>query len=398
MRKLALALCLSLFAATACWPFDDDAPLTEMTLALQRGVMEVLRGEELIEVSDRLSIEPGDVIQGGSGALARLRLEGGRILHLAGFGSKLDVRVVAPDEVEGRSGNVLADTNETTTVTFGQVEATASNAMFRLDRGIASTRASSYEGDVRLAAPGEPTLDLGRLRQVAVAADDLPSDPQPYRLDTEDYWDKLFLKNLVDLQGNIQQLAVGFQNQLGESRPDVAYYEALAGGRDASFMRPYLKRASAVNLLIAFNIALRVPKMSLKNAFRKTFGLFERGASWGVVADIMGVTPRVLIASLERIVESATRGRELQEPEFTVAAAEDASSSGSSSSSDSPPSSSGGGDGGGDDNTGGGGGGDDKPPPKDPNDPEEDCTNAVDCTVQDVLEPDESPSPSPLGL
>jgi hypothetical protein len=392
MKKLALALCLALFAATACWPFDDDAPLTEMTLALQRGVMEVLRGEELIEVSDRLSIEPGDVIQGSSGALARLRLEGGRILHLAGFGSKLDVRIVAPDEIEGRSGNVLADTNETTTVTFGQIEATASNAMFRLDRGIASTRASSYEGEVRLTAPGEPTLDVGRLRQVAVAADDLPADPQPYRLDTEDYWDKLFLKNLVDLQGNIEQLAVGFQNQLGDSRPGVAYFKALAGGRDASFIRPYLRRASSVNLLIAFNIALRVQKMSLKAAFRKTFGLFERGASWGVVADIMGVTPRILIASLERIVESATRGRGPQDPEFTVAAAEDASSPGSTSSSDSPPSSGGGG--GGDGNTGGGGGGD-EPPPKDPEDPEDDCDNAVDCTVQDIL-PDESPSPSPF--
>ncbi|MGH2694177.1 MAG: hypothetical protein ACRDJJ_05105 [Actinomycetota bacterium] len=396
MRKLALALCVALFAATACWPFDDDAPLTEMTLALQRGVMEVLRGEELIEVSDRASIQPGDVIQGGSGALARLRLEGGRILHLAGFGSKLDVRIVAPDEVEGRSGNVLADAGEPTTVVFGQIEATASNATFRVDRGIASTRASAYEGEVRLTAPGEPTLNVGRLRQVAVAADDLPSVPDPYRLDTEDYWDRLFLRNLVDLQSNIEQLAIGFQNQLGESRPGVAYFEALAGGRDASFMRRYLRRTSAVNLLIAFNIALRVPKMSLGDAFRKTFRLFERGASWGVVADIMGVTPRVLVASLERIVESATRGRDLQEPEFTVAAAEEASSSGSSSSGGSSPSSGGGGSG--DANTGGGGDGNDEPPPEKPKDEEEECQDFdIDCTVDDIL-PDESPSPSPSSL
>jgi len=394
MKKLALALCLALFATTACWPFDDDAPLTEMTLALQRGVIEVFRGEDLIEVSDRVSIEPGDMIRGGSGVLARLRLEGGRILHLAGFGSKLDIRIVSPDEIEGRSGNVLADAGEPMTVKFGQVEATASNAMFRLDRGIASTRASAYEGEVRLTAPGEPTLDVRRLRQVAVAADDLPSASDPYRLDTEDYWDKLFLKNLVDLQGTIQQLAIGFQNQLRGNRPGVAYFEALAGGRDASFIRPYLRRTSAVNLLIAFNIALRVPKMSLGDAFRKTFALFERGASWGVVADIMGVRPRILIASLERIVESATRGRELQEPEFTVAAAEDASSPGSSSSSGSPPGSSGSGDGGGDGNTGGGGG--DEPPPKEPKD--EECQDFdVDCTVDDIL-PDESPSPSPFDL
>ena len=400
MRKLAVALCLALFATTACWPFDDEAALTEMTLELQRGVMSVVRGGEvtavLDAVSDRVAVKPGDVIRGGRGSRGELRLEGARFLQVAGFDSRLDLSIVTPDEVDGRSGNVLANAKAPTTVMFGDVEATASDARFRVDRGIASTRAAAYDGEVQLRAPGESTLVVGRLRQAAVAADDLPARADLYSLDTEDYWDKLFLGNLVSLQEDILQLAGGFQNQLGKTRPGVAYFEALADGKDASFIRPYLKRASAVDLLIAFNVALRVEDMSLHKAFRRTFRLFERGASWGVVADIMGVSPRVLVASLERVIKGATRGRAVSEPELTVAAAEEASSPSGGSSGDPTPS--GGGDGGGSGTGsgggGGGGGGGDEPPDKPKDEPEECDPNDFQCEIEEIL-PDALSSPSP---
>jgi hypothetical protein len=385
MRKLAIGLCVVLLSASACWPFGDDAPLTEMTLRRESGTVELLRDGEVIGVGDLASLQPGDVVQADRGARAILRLQGDRIIEIAAFKTKARVRIANGARIEAQSGNLLARAQAQTEVVFGDVEASGSGATFRLDRGLASSRAAVYKGRIRLTAPGERSLSVSRLRQASIAVDDVPGMADPYRINADDPWDRQLLGHVLDLEEELTLLATGFQNQLGRQRPTLAFFRALAKGRDVSFMRPYLRRAPATDLLIAFNIALRAQEDSVKHAFKQAFKWFERGASWGVVAELLNVRGRILIAQIERIIELSTKGKDIG-PEFTVAAAEEAATG--------PPSDGGGGaqppDDGSEPPDDGGG---NSPKPK-PSEPPDECTDTIDCIAEDIL-PDSSPSPTP---
>ncbi|MDQ3878747.1 MAG: hypothetical protein M3290_10440 [Actinomycetota bacterium] len=388
-RKIAIPVVLALFAGTACWPFSNGDQLAEMTLKRLSGHVRILRASDTISVSDKEPLQARDVVETLGHSSARLRLVGDRTVMLA---PNSQVRITTTHSIQvANTGSVLADISEPMQLTFSGIEAQASHAQVRIDQGSSSSRAASYSGAVRLFSPGQPRVTVPPLFQVASAASALRA-AQPYRLNDNDPWDATYLKDVVSLDQSLTPLITGLQRQLGRSRPNLAYFQALAGNKDVSAVSHYLQRKTS-DLLTAFEIALRAKSLPFKTALRRAFHLFDSGARWAVVAAIMRVQFHTLLASLQDVVlgTGAVAGGSGQAPAFTVAAANSARS-GKTGSAAGPPAT-GPGPGGDnppadDGNTGDGGGGGNPRPEPSPT-----ACNNIGCSVPSIF-----PGPSPSGI
>ena len=391
MRHWALPLAIVVLAGAACGPLAPEQTLPEMSLKKVSGTVEIIRGGDTITVGEETDIEPDDVIRtSGRDALAKLRLEGDRLLQLKGRGSTV---VDSPTSVEVQTGEVLVRAEEVTRVLVESVEARASAAQFRVDSGFGSARVSSYSGTVAVESPGQQRLDIGSFFEATVTAGEIPQSATPYRMQPDDLWDALILQKWVSLEEELKVLSNSLTNNLGGDRPDVAYFSELAGGEGAGFVRSFLDRRVA-DLLIGFTIANNSDS-SLKQAFRRAFSLFDEGATWGITSAIMEIEPRPLLAQLGRTILGTgvvvAGGARTGGASFSVAAADLSASGG-----DSPGVSGGGGGnpgggdpGGGNPGGGGGGGGEE---------PKECQTGDVQCTIDDLTDPSPEPSPSVLDL
>jgi hypothetical protein len=407
MRHGALPLAIFLLAGAACGPLAPEQTLPEMSLKKVSGTVEIIRGGDTITVGEETDIEPDDVVRtGGRDALARLRLEGDRLLQLKGRGSTV---VDSPTSVEVQAGEVLVRAEEVTRVLVESVEARASAAQFRVDRGFGSARVSSYSGTVALESPGQQLLEINSFFEATVTAGVIPQSTRPYRMQPDDPWDALILQKWVGLEEELKVLSNSLTNNLGGDRPDVAYFSELAGGDGARFVRSFLDRR-VPDLLIGFTIANNSDS-SLKQAFRRAFSLFDEGATWGITSAIMEIEPRPLLAQLGRTILGTgvvVAGGAQTGASFSVAAADLSASGGgiqapaSGGGATSPGGSSGVGDPGGGDpgggdpgggkpgGGGGGGGGGEEP---------QECqTGDVQCALDDLTDPSPKPSPSILDL
>jgi len=385
MRKLTLLIVVSLFAGTACWPFDGESPLAEMTLRNVDGLVQILRGDEVIKVGDSdVAVEPGDIIETKRFGLANLRLEGDREAWISGATlERAEAMVVSPTELEGRTGTVVAHAEDAMTVRFGAVTATAEGATFRVDQRAGGARAASFEGQLRLRAPGEPTMNVDRLFEVGAAAGDL-RDERPYQLNVDDPFDKRELARVVDLETELQQITFGFASQLTRQRPNLAYFRALGEGINVAPIKKYLRRPT-VDLLTAFTIATNTNEYRFRKAINRAFNLHDAGGSWSVVAEILGSKPALLLADLNDIfvATGAVAGGGADDPEFTVAAAQEAADD--TTPIEPPPDDDPSGN---DDDDGGNGGGGEEP---------RECTSGPECDVNEIRERI-FPSPSPSDL
>ena len=297
---LAVLLALAALAVVAVGVyFGDASEFGAMTLRkIGDGKVEIHRGNEVIEVGDAdEALEPQDLVVTGSDGDAILNLEEGRTLTVA---RKSRLRIRSTTMVEAQQGGLLATAEAPMSVLFDDVTARFSSAQFRLDRGFGSARAASYRGPVRLESPGEPRVTLRGLFQVDVAAGDLPQSSVPYQLSFRDPWDKQHLGDVVDLTQTLDQLATGFERQVGNTRPGLDYFSDLSSG-NVSFMRPYMSR-SVADLLVAFTIADNAPGGSMKRSFRAAFDYLDDGASYGVAATILKAKSSPLVAQLEELI------------------------------------------------------------------------------------------------
>jgi hypothetical protein len=399
MKRWALPAVTVLLAGAACGPFAPEEVLPEMSLKRISGTVEIIRGGDTIPVDEETDIQREDVIrtQGGD-ALAKLRLEGDRLLQLKGRGSTV---VDSPTSVEIQTGQVLVRADEVTRVLVDRVMARASAAHFRVDGGFGSARVSSYSGTVGLESPGQQPLDIRSFFEATVTAGVIPHSTSPYHMQANDPWDAVILQKWVSLEEDLKVLSNSLTNNLGGDRPDSAYFRELADGKNAGFVKGFLDRRAA-DLLIGFTIANNSAS-SLKEAFRKAFSLFDAGATWGIASAIMKVEPRPLLAQLGRTILGTgvvvAGGTETGGATFSVAAADFSTSTGgaqappaSATNTSSDGGSSGPGDGGsgGSDPGGGGGGGGEEPGQ---------CqTGDVQCTIDDLTDPSPEPSPSILDL
>ena len=351
--------------------------------ALSGSGVQIHRGNAVIEVGESPeSLEPQDVVVTTAKGLAELNLESeGRRVLLQGE-SRLRIR--SSTVVEAQQGRVLAIADDAPMeVRFDDVTARFSSATFRLDRGVGSARAASYDGTVRLETAGEPRLALPELFQADIAAGDLPMAPTPYRLRAGDAWDGHYLEDVVTLNQDLN-VAHGFARQIGDSRPGLDYFAALTDA-DVSIMKRYLSRPVA-DLLVAFTIAENDPDSSFREAFIDAFKYLDAGASYGVAATILDADAKPLVAQLNNLIVGtgavASDGG-AGDATFTVGAG---GASGSSAA------------GVGSEDEGGGTATVSGSVEGESNGDVDDCSDVVDCGVQDVedqLPPGPGPGPGP---
>lgn len=403
MKKVAAVLVMCL-ACAGCGLFSDADSLSEMSIKRMSGSVSIQRGDETFDVVDVTSLAPGDVITTTAGAAAELRLEGERAVGLRGSGA---LRVAGGRGIESLDGgSLLARVEDSTKIAIGDVTVTSTDGVFRLDRGRASARVGTYEGSVKLEAPGQTDVAVERLHQASFAAGELLR-ARPYRLSYRDPWDELLLSDVIRLDREMNSLGVAVSRQIGRSRLDLGYFRRLAG-RDVDFMRGY-RSSSNSDLLIGFAIARSVDA-SLAQTFERAFRLFGDGAQWGVAATLLGARPGTVVASLEEsIMSTGALAAALGDDAGAAANGPLASNGGGASSgttaststtSGSDPSGTGdtsvsggtggtggsGGTGGGTGGGGGGGGGDDG------------CDNLVDCSIDELPLPSLSPLVEDGGL
>lgn len=407
MKRLAIPLVMFLIAGAACWPFDGEEELAAMSLRSQGGgKVQILRqGEGAITVNEEdVAVQPGDVIRTYDGGLAQVALEGERVAWLGGREQpsagvpEAQMQILSTTSVETETGTVMAEASDPMKVHFGDVVASGTEGIFRVDRRAGAARAASYEGEVRVTAPGEADVVLDRLFEApAIASDIRPA--QPYRLDAADPFDGRQLEDVIELENTLGAIEQGLVTQLGRQKPTLPYFRAFADGRNVDPLKRHLQRP-AKDLLLGFTIAINTKSLSFRSALDSAFENRDDGGSWGVVAEIVGSDPKLLVADLNNIIDASriVAGGD-QGPVFDAAAAQDASSGnvapppddGGGGSTDPGP---GPGDGGGNDPGGGGGG-------EEPEEPE-DCDNVGECALNDVGDelpggggdPDPDPSPS----
>ncbi len=295
--RLHILLALTVLAGAACWPFDEKQPLSEMELRRETGTVEVLRDGERIGVDDAIALEVGDVIETSDDSTARLRLQGDRLGEMLSNGR---TKVLDTTSLENQAGRLLAHATERMEIAFDEVSVTGEGSLFRVDRGVATTRTAVYRGAVTMSNPGEPRLEVRRLFEATVTANDVPSSSRPYRLLVDDPWDLVFLQNLVSLEEELDRLAAGLKAQLGNRKPKLGYFRALGGSKDVEVMKPFLPQPTE-DLLVGFTLADNAGT-AFAPAFRRAFSLFRQGGTWGIAAGIMQVRPEVLLADLENII------------------------------------------------------------------------------------------------
>jgi hypothetical protein len=381
---IAVALGVAVVGMNACSSGPGD--LGRMEVKRDRGKVQILRGNEVIDVGEVASLEPQDVVVTGATGLAHLNLETSDQKVSLAPGSRLRIR--STTSVEGQQGSILATASGAPMkVLFDGVTSSFNNARFRLDRGFGSARAAAYEGQIELESPGQQRVQLNRLWQADVAAGDLPERASPYRIDTGDEWDQDYLGSVVTLTQDLTLLAKGFDRQLSGSRPTLDYFSSISEGQKIGFLSDYLGRRPA-DLLVAFTIASNDGDLNFASSFQEAFDYFDLGAQWGVAAGIMRVPAHPLLAQLEDLIvgtgvvaSNGTGGA----GGTTFAFGSGGTSGGPGSGTDTGTT------GGGDQSVRGGVGGT-------TDNQVQDCADFADCTVQDVqkeLPPGPGPAPGP---
>ncbi|HYY44256.1 MAG TPA: hypothetical protein VE975_03610 [Actinomycetota bacterium] len=420
LRRLMALVAASLLAAPGCWPLNDRAVLSPMSLRERTGAVYVIHEGKATPVEGSASISPSDVIRLGPGAAAEVRLEDDRHALLKGEGR---TQIISGGALRSARGSVLFHGGDPLTVQLGDVRAVGAGGLYRIDRRFASIRAASYRGSLTLESPGQPSQKVPALYEVSIAAGAFSSAPRPYQIDPRDPWDQVHLESVLDLDVQLEKLATGLRNQTGGRRPGAAALTALLGQHPGAQGDKALKRylrIPAADLLIGVGVAKRSP-FPLPAALRKTFLLRDQGASWGNDAALMRADPEALVASLDRIVSgmgvvagrdpgtdlalsrlagegrgNAGSGANPPGDEGTAGGREaSGGSTGTPSSGGSPGGS--GGSGGSGDSGGSGGFGD----PEDSGGSggsggsgDDGCTDLVDCTLDEI---GVTPSPSPSG-
>jgi hypothetical protein len=379
LRTIALLVALVLLGAGAFVGLaGGDEPLSEMSIEPLGGSVDVLRGDKVIEITEPADLRPDDLIETGKRG-ARIRLEGQRNVWI---GPLSRVVVVDTTTVEDLTGSVLVNAAERTAVRVGDAVASSSNGVFRVDRRVATARAAAYRGDITLVAPGDARTEVPSLYQSSIVAGDI-EPPKPYQVAVDDVWDAQWLEEVVALEDELDRLSQGFSNQLKKARLRVADFRQLVG-RPVGFMRPYVRHHAPADLFVGYAVAERAPGPTA-SAFREAFSLREDDGSWGVIAAIMEVESKPLVAGLEKLILDTGVVAGDAPPKTAFAAASEGRRPSRSTGRPServtqpPPNDSG------------------EPreqperpkkKPKEPEDPPEECEGTIDCAAQELPLPD----------
>jgi hypothetical protein len=291
--RVASLLAVALLALPGCNLFNrsDRAP---MTLRVISGSATIHRdgAEETTESAAKLQV--GDRIVLSRRGIAELSLAPGRLFELVDG----EARVSGEDRLEVVSGRLLGAISAPARVKAGRLNILATATTFRVDRTL-STRTGVYKGKVNLQL-GSERLTLPRLRQAVVAEGVLPGREKPLRLDAQDRWDKRFLQSVLDLDTRLANFGRGLEAQLGPGSGIEFFSRVMPSAGDLSFLTPFSANRRS-DLLIGLTLSSQASgndSAKIGTLFNKAFGLWNEGASWGLVAYEFQVEQVTLFTSL----------------------------------------------------------------------------------------------------
>jgi hypothetical protein len=295
-RRGVVAATLAAVVAGACNPFAAPAGLDPMTLApAPNSSVEVTRGSERLEVTDRFSIEPGDVIRTSSSP-ARIQLVGDRRASLSQHTS---IRVNGTDSLEALSGSLLVVNGDPVVILFEGVEGSTRTGIFRVDTvpDTSTSTASAYSGSIDVSdGPTIPPFFELDVTEGAVG------DLNPVELNREDRWTAFYLGDAIELNQTLADFDSTLRTLLGDRFGDVGALSRVLPGIDARFIARLLESdgGSATDLLIAYSLA-EGDQAPARGRVRRAWHLHARGVPWGAVASIMRVEGSRLVTDLQSL-------------------------------------------------------------------------------------------------
>ncbi|HZA27199.1 MAG TPA: hypothetical protein VE915_06070, partial [Actinomycetota bacterium] len=276
--------------------------LSEFELLPLEGTVEVLQGGEWKPVSEKTGVSRGDQVRAGPDGKARIHLPGEQTVELA---PEARVRVAGPEAAEVLGGSVLAQARQGLAVALDGLEVTAADAVFRLDLEL-SRRLAVYRGEAAVPGSGwdEPVTAFQQLTLVGRSA---PRGPVPLQVDTNDRWDVRLLGEAMDVGLALLQQETGLASQLRDQAARKTVFDTLSKALPGENLRSQLAKLPPAVVVVAATIAMTLEDALPAEVLDQILDLRALGASWIVVAGLLGVG-RSVLATLEDIVSSIVVG------------------------------------------------------------------------------------------
>jgi hypothetical protein len=299
VKRVAVSLTVALFAS-AC----GRGPVASFgfeVLPLE-GRVEILQNGQWKSVSERTDVSRGDQVRAGADGKARIYFPGQQTVELAP-----EARVVVSREeaAEVLGGSVLAQARQGLVVAVDGLEVTAADAVFRLDLGL-SRRLAVYRGEAEVPGSGwdDPVTAFQQLTLVGRSA---PRGPVPLEVDTNDRWDVRLLGEAMDVGLALLQHETGLASQLRDQAARKTVLQTLSKAIPGGDLRSQLAKLPPAVVVVAATIAMTVEEGVPTKLLTRILNLRSLGASWIVVAALLGVG-RSVVGTLEDIVSSIVAG------------------------------------------------------------------------------------------
>src|SRR4051812_42383879 len=276
---------------------------------------------------DGLRLRPGDVVRTGTGGRAELVT---RARHVY-VGSQASVQVLDGEHQQLRHGAMVVDAQGGSSLSLRvaglEVTAPAGTAL-RAERSV-TVRLGALAGTSHVVSSTGRSLDLASLHQVVVGGDALPELTMPLRL-TDDDGESHAVPVLVHDDESLVGLARGIDGT-GAATARVV----TAAWRGPTARTPAgVARSDRVMPVV---IAAAGPRPDAVHRYRTAVSLRTAGASWGVVAHLLGVgASRVVdeLAALQRTQPPGSIGNAQQVLAAIVRGGADAPGAGGQQSTD----------------------------------------------------------------
>src|SRR3954468_18500021 len=288
------------------------------TLSAVAGASVVHADGSTVAAVDGLRLRPGDVVRTGPGGRAELVT---RARHVY-VGSEASVQVIDGEHQQLRHGAVVVDAQRGSGLTLRvaglDVSAPAGTAL-RAERSV-TMRLGALAGASRVVSSTGRSLDLAALHQVVVGGDALPDATTPLRL-TDDDGESHAVPVLVHDDESLVGLARGIDGT-GAATAKVV----TASWRGPSTRTPAgVARSERVLPVV---IAAAGPAADAAHRYRSAVALRTAGASWGVVAHLLGVGASRVVDELAALQRTQAPGSIGNAQQVLAAIARDAALSG----------------------------------------------------------------------
>src|SRR3954471_19345952 len=252
-----------------------------------------------------LRLHPGDVVRTGPGGRAELVTRSRQVY----LGSQASLQVLDGEHQQLRHGAMVVDAQHGSGLSLRvaglEVDAPAGAAL-RAERSV-TVRLGALAGTSRVLSATGRSLDLPALHQVVVGGDALPDLTTPLRL-TDDDGESHAVPVLVRDDESLVGLARGIDGTGAATARVVT----------ASWRGPTARTPAGVarsERVLPVVIAAAGPAADAAHRYRSAVALRTAGASWGVVAHMLGVgASRVVdeLAVLQRTQAPGTIGNAQQ--------------------------------------------------------------------------------------